>query len=113
MNLNKLDRCKLDTLVKIAKKCYPALEWDHEDKWCRYCGARVSSEWGCSPWGPEKLCWKHSQQWENGKLFLEAFEDEEPTTVSDVINSQDCDEKQVLINLILNHYNRYGDPIYV
>ena len=39
----------------------------HDQDWCRYCGARYSSNFTKGPWGPRTLCTIHYIEWNQKK----------------------------------------------
>lgn len=65
--------------------------------WCRYCGARFSSNFTQGPWGPKTLCTVHYINWKKKKsLSLEDHMNEKPITP---INPRDDQELRYITNL--------------
>ena len=88
----------VDALLQRAMTLKPDLKWHHKDEWCRYCGARGSSAFFDSVWGPKTLCNQHYSRWKLGKLDLTATH--EPTDPDHAINRAECTERQYLIEVI-------------
>ena len=88
----------VDALLQRAMTLKPDLKWHHKDEWCRYCGARGSSAFYDSMWGPNTLCHQHHSQWNLGKLDL--TEMSHPIDRNLAINRGECTERQYLIDVI-------------
>eukprot|EP00357_Protocruzia_adherens_P015827 CAMPEP_0115012704 /NCGR_PEP_ID=MMETSP0216-20121206/24912_1 /TAXON_ID=223996 /ORGANISM="Protocruzia adherens, Strain Boccale" /LENGTH=2334 /DNA_ID=CAMNT_0002381845 /DNA_START=106 /DNA_END=7109 /DNA_ORIENTATION=+ len=53
------------------------IDYSKLETWCRYCGARYSSNFSRSPWGAKMLCCAHYVEWNNNKkLDLDSYVDE-------------------------------------
>jgi len=80
----------------------PIKDFDYENykkDWCRYCGARFSSNFTKGPWGPRTLCTVHYIAWnQKRKLNLSSHTKEIPKKP---INPDDLTELQYLSKLKL------------
>eukprot|EP01083_Nonionella_stella_P028481 78438_1 len=97
-NRNELQTMSLDELLAKAMAFDPDLRWNIENKWCRYCGARASSAFYPSPWGPYQLCAVHGQMWSINRLDLSQYT--EPKDSASAIEPSKCTETSYLIDII-------------
>ena len=86
---------------KIALAMHLLGDWNEDEDWCRYCGARWSREYGPSPWGPFKLCMRHYGKWKRGRLDLSKWK-QEPT---EPINAEDNNDEMCLFRMIQRKLN--------
>ena len=98
---DKLQRMELSVLLELATTYKPRLKWDVKSKWCRYCGSRGAYLWYDSPWGNYKLCKKHHDEWENEQIDINDID--EPKDIKHAINPSDNQEKQYLIEIIMDY----------
>eukprot|EP01083_Nonionella_stella_P026107 71887_1 len=94
-----LEAQNLDFLLAQTMSLHPSLRWDCDNEWCRYCGARASTSFLKSPWGPKQLCHTHHMQWIQNELDLSPFE--EALDIESAINPAQCTEKDYLINVLM------------
>lgn len=48
----------------------------YNGSWCRFCGTRYAKKFETSPWGENKLCCHHYEQYKKGKLKLDKYKNE-------------------------------------
>eukprot|EP01083_Nonionella_stella_P246573 855869_1 len=90
-----------DFLLAKAMTLYPQLRWNTDNEWCRFCGARASSSFYNSPWGPKQLCSTHHEQYKQRTLDLSLYK--EPHNIESAINKTECTEQAYLVDIVLKY----------
>jgi hypothetical protein len=49
---------------------------EYPHSWCRFCGTRYAKSFEMGPWGTNKLCCHHYEQYKKGKLKLDRYKNE-------------------------------------